>query len=400
MHNVTDDQIDFILDDITKKGIVTEDVKYNILDHVCCIIENEMPKGEDFYEFYRNTIARFYKNELKEIEDETVDLLTFKYYYAMKRTLKITGLLSVLLIATGVILKTQHLPGAGISLVIGFTIFSLIFIPLNIIMKYRDDKEKYNRIVMIFGMSITLVGTVGVLFKIMHWPFANLLFYGSIMVFALVFIPIYFFTRYRNPETKFNAIIHTTFMIAAAGMIMAMTNLRPSHYIADSVESMDMYQAENIKRIKDSNEKLYASLNRDNEKVQEMQQLTLKLSKLIESIKRNLIAKSNGVSEQNLKSLSLDEVDDPNDVNVVKLHFEKASGDMSYANFRQAVSDYNTGILILDESGVLRPLKIEQLQMTNTILSVVLHELADIQVQLLSNENSYLCLHKGVLTDE
>ena len=68
MHNVTDEQIDFILDDIAKKGIRTEDVRYNILDHVCCIIENEMPAGANFYEFYKNTIARFYKKQLKEIE--------------------------------------------------------------------------------------------------------------------------------------------------------------------------------------------------------------------------------------------------------------------------------------------------------------------------------------------
>lgn len=61
MHNVTDDEIEFILNDITKKGVLIEDVRYNILDHVCCIIENELPIGGNFKEFYENTIARFYK---------------------------------------------------------------------------------------------------------------------------------------------------------------------------------------------------------------------------------------------------------------------------------------------------------------------------------------------------
>ena len=64
MHKVTDEQVDFILDDIAKKGIETEDVRYNILDHVCCIIENEMPNGKDFYEFYKDTIARFYRKRI------------------------------------------------------------------------------------------------------------------------------------------------------------------------------------------------------------------------------------------------------------------------------------------------------------------------------------------------
>jgi len=78
MHKVTEEEVDFILDDIAKKGIVTEDVRNNILDHVCCIIENEMPAGKDFHEFYKDTIARFYRKDLREIEEATKQLINFK----------------------------------------------------------------------------------------------------------------------------------------------------------------------------------------------------------------------------------------------------------------------------------------------------------------------------------
>ena len=395
MHNVTDEQIDFILKDIAKKGIRTEDVKYNILDHVCCIIEREMPKGADFYEFYKNTIARFYKKELSEIEEETRDLVTFKYYHAMKRTMKITGLLSVLLITIGAIFKMQHLPGAGISLVLGFAIFSLVFLPLNIVLKYRDDKEKYNRIVMTLGLSTTLIGTIGLLFKVMHWPYANIIFFGSLGVFALIFIPSYFFTRYRNPETKFNAIMHTTFMIAGTGMIIAMIDLGPSHFITDSVESMDSYQVENVNRIKKSNEELYTAINGNIDEVEKMRMITAKINQLIEGIKQNLISKSNGTNVSG--ALSLENAINPNDIDVIKHHFELASDETSYQHFQEAVNNYNNEISNLNNSEILRPIEIEDLQMTKTILSVVLHQLADIQVQVLSNENSYLCLQKGLL---
>lgn len=142
MHSVTDEQIDFILEDIANRGIVTEDVRYNILDHVCCIIENEMPQGENFYEFYKNTIVRFFKKELKEIEDETRELTTFKYYYAMKRTLKITGAITIILCLIGSLFKFQHWPGAGVLLLLSLGFFALVFIPLNIIMKFKDEKRK------------------------------------------------------------------------------------------------------------------------------------------------------------------------------------------------------------------------------------------------------------------
>ncbi len=260
MYKITEEEIDFILEDITKRGIVTEDVRDNILDHVCCIIENELHCKEEFKQFYKDTIARFYKKELCEIEQETKDLLTFKYYYAMKRTLKITGLISAVLIVLGAILKTLHSPGAGLSIVLGFTIFSFIFIPLNIILTFRDDQKISNRIVMTLGMVLTLTGTIGLLFKVMHWPFANVIFLSSLFAFGLVFIPLYFFTRSRDPETKFNAIINTTFMIAAAGMLFAMVNLGHSK---ESANEAEITQESLMVQIKTTNEQL-TRINQEN----------------------------------------------------------------------------------------------------------------------------------------
>lgn len=230
MHKVRDDEVDFILDDIAKRGVTTEDVRYNILDHVCCIIENEMSDEMDFNEFYRHTIARFYRKELGEIEEETQQLLTFKHFYAMKKTVKISGVTSIILILLGVIFKAMHWPGAGIAIVLGLGFFSLIFIPLNIVLKFKDNKEKSNPLIMTVGMLTASTATIGVLFKIMHWPYANILMFSSLLVFMIVFIPIYFIINYRNPDTKFNTIINTTFMIGAAGMLFALINLSPSKH--------------------------------------------------------------------------------------------------------------------------------------------------------------------------
>jgi hypothetical protein len=227
MYSISDKQVEFILNDIEKRGVTTEDLRYNILDHVCCIIESEMDNDMSFNEFYRNTIARFYQKELGEIEEETQILLTFKNYYAMKRTLKISGITSIIFIMIGVIFKTMHWPGAGFAVVIGLSFFSLIFIPLNIILKFRDNNEKSNRLIMTTGMLTASVATMGVLFKIMHWPYANILMFSSLLVFMLIFIPIYFIIKYRDPESRFNAIINTTFMVGAAGMLFALVNLHP-----------------------------------------------------------------------------------------------------------------------------------------------------------------------------
>ena len=229
MYSLSDKQVAFILSDIERRGIVTEDVRDNILDHVCCIIEDKMTDDMNFKEFYENTIAQFYLRTLSEIEEETQKLLTFKHYYAMKRTLKISGIISIILIILGVIFKSMRWPGAGIIIVVGLSFFSLVFIPLNIVLKFQDDKKSGNRIIMTLGMLVASVSTIGTLCKIMHWPYANILMFSSLLVFMIVFIPIYFVIKFKSPETKFSAIINTTFMIGAAGMLFALTDLRPSH---------------------------------------------------------------------------------------------------------------------------------------------------------------------------
>ena len=74
-------------------------------------------------------------------------------------------------------------------------------------------------------LSISII-IIGALFKIMHWPYANVILFSSLIIFMLIFIPIYFIIKYREPESRFSAIINTTFMVGAAGMLFALINLQ------------------------------------------------------------------------------------------------------------------------------------------------------------------------------
>ena len=392
MYELSDDQVEYILNNIEKRGVTTEDVRDNILDHVCCIIENEFTVGKDFYRAYEDTIARFYTKELSEIERETENLLTFKYYYAMKRTLKITGLISVILIVLGAIFKVMHWPGAGVMYVSGFAIFCLLFIPLNIVLQYRDDKKKIDKLVMILGLLLVIAGTFGLLFKVMHWPGASFLFFGSLGLFGLVFIPLYFFTRYRNPDTRFNAIIHSTFMMVAASILFALIDLRPTYPVKQSVESLNEYQEANILRIKASNTLLSSEL--DNAK--DLKEASAKIDGRITDIRTNLISKSNAQHNTNKRSSSLKDTRNPDDVRVIVEYFQVSKDEFSYSALENEIDQYNTIIGQLKDSISLRAIDISNLQMNNTVISVVLLELIDIQLQIAMNENSYLSVLRGL----
>lgn len=397
MHKVTDEEVDFILDDITKKGIVTEDVKYNILDHVCCIIENEMPVGTNFIEFYKDTIARFYRNELREIEEETEQLITFKYYRAMRRTLKITGGITVALCLLGSLFKLQHWPGAGVLLLLALGFFGLVFIPLNIVMKFRDETEPTNRFIITFGFILGSIITIGFLFKIFHWPGANMMVLGSLGLFAAIFIPVYFITRYRNPETRFNGIVHTTFMVAGTGLIFAMINLKPSHNVVTSIESKAKFQMENFNQYKLQNDDLFKEVSSNNKFVAELRGSTKTVLEIIEGIKSNLISKSEGISITEAAKIEFQDLSNPNDARVVHTHFTKSKNQFSQDGLINAIDQYNHDTKGFD---VIRPIDISILQLEHTTLSNLLMDLTDIQIQVASNENSFLCYQKGLLTSK
>ncbi|HVU54497.1 MAG TPA: hypothetical protein VHD83_05550 [Puia sp.] len=70
MYQLDDQEIDFILTDLRQRGIETESMRMNLLDHICILIENTLQEDGDFPQFYATTIRSFYKEELRELEDE------------------------------------------------------------------------------------------------------------------------------------------------------------------------------------------------------------------------------------------------------------------------------------------------------------------------------------------
>ena len=83
MYQLSDEQIDYIFNDISARGVEMESLQQNLVDHICCIIERDLEENGDFGSFYEKTIKTFYKDALWEIEEETLQLLIFKNYYTI-----------------------------------------------------------------------------------------------------------------------------------------------------------------------------------------------------------------------------------------------------------------------------------------------------------------------------
>lgn len=225
MGRVSDEQVDFILHEIEARGVTIEDLQWSLLDHMCCIIENEMSETDNFDQFFQRLLPRFFNDNLREIQEETELLLTFKHFYAMKKILVISGLLASAFTLIGSLFKVLHWPGAGISFVLGIGIFGVIFLPLMIALKFKDEVKMQDKLVLSFGLFIGIITTFGFLFKIMHWPFANILMLSGLTSFTFAYAPLYLMSRIRRPELKFNAIVNTVLMLGCGGLLFAMFNL-------------------------------------------------------------------------------------------------------------------------------------------------------------------------------
>lgn len=236
MYSISEQQIEFILNDIRRNGVELEDLQYNLLDHVCCIIEQELEENGDFEQFYQSAIKRFYKNRLEEIEDETITLLINKHYYTMKKIMLISGTAAAAMLSFGIISKFMHWPGAGMEIVLGITTLSLIFLPLLFTLKIKERQQTKDKVLLALGSISAITISMGIMFKIMHWPGANMLGVTSLLVLLLLFLPVYFITGIRNPETKVNTIVSTIIIIMGSGLFMSLARSpHASHNYAVSI---------------------------------------------------------------------------------------------------------------------------------------------------------------------
>jgi hypothetical protein len=222
MYCLSEKQIDFILADIRARGVEMETLQHDLLDHVCCIIEQDLEANGNFEDFYFNTIQTFYRKELKEIEEETLILLTNKNYYAMKKTMLASGAFSAIVLSFGILFKFMHWEGAAVLIVSGIVLFSLLFLPLLFTLKVKENAQSPNAFILGTGTLSGICFSLCVLFKLMHWPGANILGISAIGMMLLLFLPVYFFTGIRNAETKMNSIVTAILIVAGSGLLMSL----------------------------------------------------------------------------------------------------------------------------------------------------------------------------------
>jgi hypothetical protein len=132
----------------------------------------------------------------------------------MKQKLYVFGLITSLIIFTGVIFKVNHFPGAGYLLTIGLTTLVLFFLPAALMNNYRNSENKSLLLYFVTWLTCFVVFTA-MLFKIMHWPGAGIALTIAIPFPYVVFLPV--FLAVTSKDKNFN-IYNTVFVLILLAM--------------------------------------------------------------------------------------------------------------------------------------------------------------------------------------
>lgn len=252
MYCLSEKQIDYIFNDISARGVEMESLQLNLHDHICCIIEQNLEENGDFESFYQKTIKTFYKDELWEIEEETLLLLTYKNYYAMKKIMILSGTYSALAFILGSIFKIMHWQGASFFIFTAMLCSSLIFLPLYFLFKTKETEDKAKKIIIAVATFNGILFCVSSLFKIMHWPGSHMLWLATIAMLGLIVIPLYFFNGIKKSENKTNTIATTIILIIVGGFFFALTNLKSSKHVFISKSYHYLQNEELLERMKNN----------------------------------------------------------------------------------------------------------------------------------------------------
>jgi len=381
MYQLSEQQIDYIFNDISARGVEMESLQQNLLDHICCIIENNLEENGDFESFYKKTIQTFYKDELWEIEEETLLLLTYKNYYTMKKVMITSGSFSAAAMIFGILFKFMHWPGASALIVLGIGTSSLIFLPLLFVLKSKDRHQTKDKIILGLGILAGITLSLSILFKVMHWPGSMYLGYTSVILIGLILLPIFFITGIKNPENKINTIAISIVMIMVCGLWLTLIRSPKGTRILNVKNTMVFLIEEQIVT---AEKKLCADAFKNDSTKSATLKLANQIVEICDEIKNSIVLSETGNTII------------PNDFDSKELYIRDNGFDYYYENkinnLNLLIRNYNTQI---DSKPLTKIITVDPANNNDPDASYnyyigtnveVLHQLTQIQMIVLQNE--------------
>lgn len=183
-YKLSKNEIAFIKDDVKRCEITFSHLEEELIDHLCCLVEELINDGYTFDSALNNVKKDVGMDSLKAIEIQTIILIN-KKIQAMKKTMKISGIIGLSTIIISSIMKIMHWPGANLLLTLGFATLLLAYLPALSLTLKKEKILKRKMHLSYVGIITAFVLLLSFLFKIMHWPFYD---YLKIVSWVLMFV--------------------------------------------------------------------------------------------------------------------------------------------------------------------------------------------------------------------
>jgi hypothetical protein len=336
MAELTEFQVDLIDAYIKENGVAQNELQEDLLDHLCTSVEGQIQQGKSFEEAFQHTITLFGPGGLKQVQTETFQLLT-EMNATMKKVTFGFGLTSTFLLLAGTIFKLMHWPGANIMFMTGAMILALIYLPLILRHKLKESpsNEALLHISGFVGLAFT---TVGSLFKIMHWPGASMLLIVGMGTLAFLYIPIYFYKRYQTSANKPITLSASLVAMTCLILVFALTRVNNSVGYDSGITQIDE-QLRNSTKLASNNQALY-NLLADNLQAQEIQTIANETVEYLESLKATIVSTVDQIPLEQARNKRLFYVKNATDFRTpTELLFNSSESDPS--NINQMVAKLN-----------------------------------------------------------
>ncbi|MCB9234457.1 MAG: hypothetical protein H6581_22575 [Bacteroidia bacterium] len=242
MSTLTQMQVNLIRGDLRREGIEMTDLEDDLLDHICCALEEEMGNFSSFEQAYDQIKQEFCPNGYREIQTETTHLLTIKFN-KMKKILNAIGIAGAAMVVFGTAFKFAHWPTATELLVLGTTTLALAYLPLMMILSLKTTDRPIGKVRNAIGYLAGSGAMIGFLFKVMHWPGANVVAMGSIVAFCVLFLPLFVATSGKEAILKVSPVASSILvLVSACGLFFMLAPKASARYtqsmgnLTDSVE--------------------------------------------------------------------------------------------------------------------------------------------------------------------
>lgn len=194
------EHIDIIRYRIDQSDITMHTLKDDVLDHVCCVVEQKIREGKPFEIAMQEAFHEIAPHGLDEIQRKTFYLLKSPKIIFMKKVMYLTGLLCATALSLGWLFVTLRWPGGRELFNIGFLAFLWVFVPMLAVDRYRVSlrKAKSEKLRIIIGTISGFIIGLSLVFKVLHLQGADVVLIVGMLMFTFGFLPIFFFNLYQN----------------------------------------------------------------------------------------------------------------------------------------------------------------------------------------------------------